>query len=151
MFSCRQREGTPASQAACADDNDEATADQAALGQATEERPGAPGLDELLAQSVAAIERLRETGDWRDETWVAEVRRLVDSWDRARLGEVCWRARKSELDRAWAAVKRYALEQGGDPRRIHGQCWPLPNFLGHSLYDLGFSVLRPDHHGKLSD
>jgi hypothetical protein len=76
---------------------------------------------------------------------------LVDSWDRARLGEECWRARESEMDRAWAAVKRYAIERGGDPRRIHGQCWALPNFLGYSLYDLGFGVLRPDHHGKLSD
>jgi len=75
MFSCRQREGTPASQVAGADDDDDG-AGQAALGQAIEERPGAAGLDELLAQSVAAIERLRETEDWDDETWVAEVRRL---------------------------------------------------------------------------
>lgn len=141
MFSCRQREGTPASQAACADDNDEATAGQAALGQAIEERSGAAGLDELLAQSVAAIERLRETEDWDDETWVAEVRRLIDSWERARLGEGWWGARESDMDRAWAAVKRYAIEQGGDPRRIHGQCWALPNFLGHSLYHLG--IRRP--------
>jgi hypothetical protein len=151
MFSCQQREGTPASHAARSDDDDDATAGQAVMGQATEERPGAPGLGELLAQLVAAIEQLRETEDWRDETWVAEVRRLVDSWDRARLGEECWRARESEMDRAWAAVKRYAIERGGDPRRIHGQCWALPNFLGYSLYDLGFGVLRPDHHGKLSD
>jgi hypothetical protein len=57
------------------------------MGQATEERPGAPGLDELLAQFVAAIEQLRETEDWGDDTWVAELRRLVDSWDWARLGK----------------------------------------------------------------
>jgi hypothetical protein len=151
MFSCRQREGTPASQAAGADDDDEAATGQATLGQATEDCSGAAGLDELRAQLVAAIERLRETEDWGNEIWVAEVRRVVDSWDRARLGEGWWAAREGEMDRAWAAVKRYAVERGGDPRRIHGQCWALPNFLGHSLYDFGFRVLRADHHGKLGD
>ena len=151
MFSCRQREGTPASQTAGADDDDGAATSPAALDQATDERQGAAGLDELLAQSAAAAERLRETEHWSGEAWVGEVRRVVDSWNRARCGERWWGARESEMERAWAAVRRYAIERGGDPRRIHGQCWALPNFLGHSLYDLGFSVLRPGHHGKLSD
>ena len=85
MFSCRQREGTPASQTAGADDDDGAATSPAALDQATDERQGAAGLDELLAQSAAAAERLRETEHWSDEAWVGEVRRLVDSWNRARL------------------------------------------------------------------
>jgi hypothetical protein len=47
---------------------------------------------------------------------MAQVRCLVDSWNRARSGEGWWATtRESEMDRAWAVVKRYAIEQGGDP------------------------------------
>lgn len=54
MLSSRQREGTPASQAARTGDGDGAAAGQPALSQVIEERAAAVAVDELPAQSAAA-------------------------------------------------------------------------------------------------
>lgn len=151
MFSCPQREGTPASQGSQADRSEGSLARELATDRAMAGHPSEAAVDELVAQSAAAADRLRATEDWHYAAWVSELRRLVDSLNRARTGEERWADSEGQLDRAWAVVARYASKGGGDPRRIHGRCWSLPNTLGRSLYRIGLTTLRPDHRGKLSN